>query len=86
MFVASATRPRLVEHLAQGLGRILDRPIVGEIRPKTGSEPGRHEVGSALRLAGIESAYPAVEAGSEAPATPDQLARVAGLVAATWRW
>jgi len=51
--VASAARARLVEHLAQGLGRILDRPIVGEIRPKTGSEPGRHDVGSALRLAGI---------------------------------
>ena len=68
----------IVTHMVALAGEAL-RPVIAVV--------GRNFVSSReLRLAGIESAYPAVEAGSEAPATPDQLARVAGLVAATWRW
>lgn len=51
--ISSATRPRLVAHLSQGLSRVLQRPVVGEITPRLGAEPGRHDVGSALRLAGV---------------------------------
>lgn len=39
-----------------------------------------------LRLVGIESAYPALDAPGETPSTPEQLKRVAARVASTWRW
>ena len=68
----------IVRHMVALAGEAL-RPAIAVV--------GRNFVSSReLRLAGIESAYPAVEAASEAPATPEQLARVAALVAGTWRW
>ncbi|MFD6092232.1 DEAD/DEAH box helicase [Oerskovia sp. NPDC060338] len=52
--VRSATRPLLVQHLAGGLARYLERPLVGSIGPVPGHEqPGRHDVNSAMRLAGV---------------------------------
>ncbi|MHA7134903.1 RecQ family ATP-dependent DNA helicase [Oerskovia turbata] len=52
--VRSATRPHLVQHLAGGLARYLDRPLVGAVGPVPGREqPGRHDVNSAMRLAGV---------------------------------
>ncbi len=52
--VRSATRPHLVQHLAGGLARYLDRPLVGSVGPVPGHEqPGRHDVNSAMRLAGV---------------------------------
>ncbi|WP_068625457.1 DEAD/DEAH box helicase [Oerskovia enterophila] len=52
--VRSATRPHLVQHLAGGLARYLDRPLVGSVGPVPGREqPGRHDVNSAMRLAGV---------------------------------
>ncbi|MET4223389.1 ATP-dependent DNA helicase RecQ [Oerskovia enterophila] len=52
--VRSATRPQLVQHLAGGLARYLDRPLVGSVGPVPGREqPGRHDVNSAMRLAGV---------------------------------
>lgn len=53
VLVASATRPQLVSHLAHGLGRYLSKPVVGEIAPAPGTPAGRHDVNSALRLAGV---------------------------------
>ncbi|WP_210767236.1 RecQ family ATP-dependent DNA helicase [Flavimobilis rhizosphaerae] len=53
VLVASATRPQLVTHLAHGLGRYLGKPVVGEIAPAPGTPAGRHDVNSALRLAGV---------------------------------
>ncbi|QTE30673.1 RecQ family ATP-dependent DNA helicase [Pengzhenrongella sicca] len=51
--VASQTRPELVEHLAAGIARRLGIPIVGTVRPAARLGPGRHDVNSAQRLAGI---------------------------------
>lgn len=52
--VRSTTRPRLVEHLSSGLARYLQVPVVGTIGPAPGHEaPGRHDVNSAMRLAGV---------------------------------
>ncbi|MGO1317079.1 MAG: RecQ family ATP-dependent DNA helicase [Cellulomonadaceae bacterium] len=51
--VRSTSRPILVEHLATGLGRYLGKPVVGSVTPASGSEPGRHDVNSAMRLAGV---------------------------------
>ena len=52
--VRSTTRPHLVQHLAGGLARYLDRPLVGSVGPVPGREqPGRHDVNSAMRLAGV---------------------------------
>ncbi|ROS77230.1 RecQ family ATP-dependent DNA helicase [Cellulomonas sp. PhB143] len=52
--VRSTTRPQLVEHLATGLARYLGIPVVGTIGPIAGrDEPGRHDVNSATRLAGV---------------------------------
>ncbi|MGP7961398.1 RecQ family ATP-dependent DNA helicase [Sanguibacter sp. A247] len=53
VLIASATRPALVSHLAHGLGRYLSKPVVGEIVPEPGTTAGRHDVNSALRLAGV---------------------------------
>ncbi|GII99487.1 ATP-dependent DNA helicase RecQ [Sediminihabitans luteus] len=52
--VRSTTRPQLVEHLSTGLARYLKVPLVGTIGPVPGrEEPGRHDVNSAMRLAGV---------------------------------
>jgi ATP-dependent DNA helicase RecQ len=51
--IESATRPELVRHLADGIAHRLGIPVVGSIGPVPGSEPGRHDVNSAQRLAGV---------------------------------
>jgi len=51
--IESTTRPGLVDHLADGLSRQLGVPVVGHIRPRPELEPGRHDINSAQRLAGI---------------------------------
>lgn len=53
MSVRSASRPELVQHLAQGLAQYLGRPFVGSIGPRGDSPTGRHDVNSAMRLAGV---------------------------------
>jgi len=52
--VRSVTRPRLTFHLANGLASYLGRPLIGAVGPVPGrEEPGRHDVNSATRLAGV---------------------------------
>jgi ATP-dependent DNA helicase RecQ len=52
--VRSATRPRLTFHLANGLASYLGKPFIGAVGPVPGrEEPGRHDVNSATRLAGV---------------------------------
>lgn len=52
--VRSSTRPQLTYHLATGLARYLQVPFVGAVGPTPGQEtPGRHDVNSAMRLAGV---------------------------------
>ncbi|MBI9115444.1 RecQ family ATP-dependent DNA helicase [Sanguibacter sp. YZGR15] len=52
--IRSTTRPELVSHLAQGLARYLGKPFVGTVGPSPEHEaPGRHDVNSAMRLAGV---------------------------------
>ncbi|MDN4476205.1 RecQ family ATP-dependent DNA helicase [Demequina sp. SYSU T00192] len=52
--VRSASRPVLVDHLARGLARWLQVPFVGAVAPVPGREaPERHDVNSAIRLAGV---------------------------------
>jgi len=53
VLVQSAGRPELVHHLAQGVARRLGIPVVGAVRPAPGSNPGRHDINSAQRLAGV---------------------------------
>ncbi|RPF27936.1 RecQ family ATP-dependent DNA helicase [Georgenia muralis] len=52
--VGSATRPRLVAHLAAGVAKILGVPVVGAVSPDPQQPPGRHDVNSAQRLAAVE--------------------------------
>ncbi|HLT83478.1 MAG TPA: RecQ family ATP-dependent DNA helicase [Phototrophicaceae bacterium] len=51
--VASATRPRLLHHLAQGVAHLAGVPLVGAVSPAPEQPPGRHDVNSATRLAGV---------------------------------
>ena len=51
--VESAGRPELVHHLAEGVARQLGIPVIGTLRPAAGRSPGRHDVNSAQRLAGV---------------------------------
>ncbi len=52
--VRSESRPVLVDHLARGLARWLAVPFVGVVGPVPGREaPERHDVNSAIRLAGV---------------------------------
>jgi len=52
--VRSVTRPHLTYHLADGLARYLGVPLIGAVGPSAGLEqPGRHDVNSAMRLAGV---------------------------------
>ena len=52
--VRSATRPQLTYHLASGLAAYLGVPLIGAVGPATGAEePARHDVNSAMRLAGV---------------------------------
>ncbi|MGV8965473.1 MAG: RecQ family ATP-dependent DNA helicase [Cellulomonas sp.] len=51
--IASQGRPELVEHLAAGIARQLDLPILGQVRPASGIGAGRHDVNSAQRLGGV---------------------------------
>ncbi|WP_130416826.1 RecQ family ATP-dependent DNA helicase [Xylanimonas ulmi] len=52
--VRSVTRPRLTYHLADGLARYLGVPLIGAVGPVAGHEaPDRHDVNSAMRLAGV---------------------------------
>ena len=52
--VRSITRPKLSYHLATGLAKYLGVPMIGAIGPVAGQEqPGRHDVNSAMRLAGV---------------------------------
>lgn len=53
--VRSITRPQLSYHLATGLAKYLGVPMIGAIGPVAGQEqPGRHDVNSAMRLAGVD--------------------------------
>ncbi|WP_125775415.1 RecQ family ATP-dependent DNA helicase [Antribacter gilvus] len=52
--VRSVTRPQLTFHLATGLAKYLGVPLIGAVGPVPGQEePGRHDVNSAMRLAGV---------------------------------
>ena len=51
--VASATRPQLVMHLARGVAHLAQVPLVGAVAPAPDLPPGRHDVNSATRLAGV---------------------------------
>jgi ATP-dependent DNA helicase RecQ len=52
--VRSVTRPQLTYHLASGLAQHLGVPLIGSVGPAPGAEePGRHDVNSAMRLAGV---------------------------------
>lgn len=52
--VRSVRRPQLSYHLATGLAKYLGVPMIGAIGPVAGQEePGRHDVNSAMRLAGV---------------------------------
>ncbi|WP_420111553.1 RecQ family ATP-dependent DNA helicase [Pseudactinotalea sp.] len=51
--VDSASRPQLLRHLTSGVAALLSVPVIGAVRPEAGSEPGRHDVNSAQRLAGV---------------------------------
>lgn len=52
--VRSVTRPQMSYHLATGLAKYLGVPMIGAIGPAAGQEePGRHDVNSAMRLAGV---------------------------------
>lgn len=53
VYVESASRPGLVRHLAEGVGRQLGIPVIGTVRPIPGTAAGRHDVNSAQRLAGV---------------------------------
>ena len=53
VLIASASRPVLVRHVAQGIGQFLGAPVVGEIAPDPALPPGRHGVNSARRLADV---------------------------------
>ena len=51
--VASATRPRLLTHLAGGVAHLAGVPVVGAVAPDPGRPPGRRDVNSATRLADV---------------------------------
>ncbi|GAA4423901.1 RecQ family ATP-dependent DNA helicase [Georgenia halophila] len=51
--IASATRPQLMDHLARGVAHILQVPLVAAVAPEPDRPPGRHDVNSAQRLAGV---------------------------------
>ncbi|MGW8565764.1 RecQ family ATP-dependent DNA helicase [Isoptericola sp. NPDC055881] len=52
--VRSTTRPQLTYHLASGLAAYLGVPLIGSVGPAAGAEqPARHDVNSAMRLAGV---------------------------------
>ena len=52
--VRSVTRPQLTYHLASGLAAYLGVPLIGAVGPAAGAEqPDRHDVNSAMRLAGV---------------------------------
>jgi ATP-dependent DNA helicase RecQ len=52
--VRSITRPQMSYHLATGLAKYLGVPMIGAVGPVAGQEePGRHDVNSAMRLAGV---------------------------------
>ncbi|WP_448071720.1 RecQ family ATP-dependent DNA helicase [Georgenia yuyongxinii] len=53
VMIDSATRPVLVAHLAHGVAQILRAPAVGKVVPAPDVAPGRHDVNSAQRLAGV---------------------------------
>lgn len=52
--VRSIMRPKLSYHLATGLAKYLGVPMIGAVGPVAGQEePGRHDLNSAMRLAGV---------------------------------
>ena len=51
--VSSATRPRLLEHLAQGVAGLAGVPVTAVLAPDPQLAPGRRDVNSAMRLAGV---------------------------------
>ncbi|WP_020016657.1 RecQ family ATP-dependent DNA helicase [Promicromonospora sukumoe] len=52
--IRSVRRPQLSFHLATGLAKYLGVPMIGAVGPVAGQEePGRHDVNSAMRLAGV---------------------------------
>ncbi|MEE6280228.1 RecQ family ATP-dependent DNA helicase [Georgenia sunbinii] len=51
--VSSATRPRLLDHLARGVAHLAGVPVVGAVTPDPQLAPGRHDLNSAMRLAAI---------------------------------
>lgn len=60
IMVSSATRPKLVEHLARGVAQVLGVPLAGAIGPEVDASsgaptpPSRHDVNSAQRLAAVD--------------------------------
>ncbi|WP_460751792.1 RecQ family ATP-dependent DNA helicase [Myceligenerans cantabricum] len=52
--IRSTTWPQMSYHLATGLAAYLGVPMIGAVGPAEGQEePGRHDVNSAMRLAGV---------------------------------
>lgn len=51
--VDSSRRPQLLRHLASGVAQLLDVSVLGAVKPAPDSAPGRHDVNSAQRLAGV---------------------------------
>ncbi|MFV0426709.1 MAG: RecQ family ATP-dependent DNA helicase [Beutenbergiaceae bacterium] len=51
--IDSRRRPKLLRDLARGVAAVLEVPIIGALKPKPGSEPRRHDVNSAQRLAAV---------------------------------
>lgn len=51
--VRSLARPLLVAHLSQGLAQYLKIPYIGEVGPINDAPAPRHDINSAMRLAGV---------------------------------
>ncbi|MBD8060878.1 RecQ family ATP-dependent DNA helicase [Oceanitalea stevensii] len=51
--ISSVTRPQLLDHLARGVAHLAQVPLVGAVAPDPARPPGRHDVNSATRLAGV---------------------------------
>jgi len=59
--IESVTRPRLVRHLAEGLGRYLHLPIVAALVPDPGVAPGTGAANSAQRVRALNDRFALTE-------------------------